>query len=51
MRVICTAEDCIWNWRGECDCDEITISDKELRADGFYPRCKDYQEKSQFEEE
>lgn len=42
----CTCTDCVHNdglWH--CDKEFIEISDTEMRADGFYPRCKDFEER------
>lgn len=44
MIVRCTVKNCIWNYNERCEAGEITISDEGLRADGFYPRCLDYEE-------
>lgn len=41
--VYCNCTDCLHHCDiNRCGLDEICISDKELREDGFYPRCDIY---------
>lgn len=49
MTVYCDVG-CVYNENGECIKESITISDNQLRADGFYPRCKDYEEEENNDE-
>ena len=44
MNVRCYVDSCCYNCDGECDLEEITISDHELTASGFQPICQDYDE-------
>lgn len=51
--VRCYCEECKNNVEGECDAIGICISNDELTAAGFIPRCMDYEEdeRSLYEEE
>ena len=44
MNVRCYVDSCCYNCDGECDLEEITISDHELTASGFQPICQEYDE-------
>lgn len=44
MNVRCKVESCFYCIDGECDLEEITISDNEMTAAGFRPICQDYDE-------
>ena len=53
MRVDCCVQDCVhwsedggdYNYKGGCTLDEITISDSQMTAAGFWPLCQDYEER------
>lgn len=46
--VYCNVKDCKWHCDiNRCSADEVIISDEELRADGYYPRCHSYEEVSE----
>ena len=44
MNVRCKVDSCCYCIDGECDLEEITVSDNEMTAAGFQPICQDYDE-------
>lgn len=50
MEIYCKCIDCVNNSEGECEKENIIISDEPPTVAGFIPLCRDYKEREESNE-